>query len=81
MAADHPDAPADAVEVPYTALSPAALRGVIEELVTRAGTDYGADEKSLDAKVCDVMRQLERGEAIIVFDPATETTNVVTRRG
>lgn len=68
------------VEVPRDALSPAALRGVIEEFVTRAGTDYGAREKTIEEKIADVERQLERGEATIVFDPETATTNIVSIR-
>ena len=66
--------------VPHTALSPEALRGLVEELVTRDGTDYGEHEKTLERKIADVMRQLERGEAKIVFDPDTETANVVPAR-
>lgn len=69
----------DVVEVPHTALSPEALAGVIEEFVTRAGTDYGVRERTLEEKIADVRRQLERGEAILVFDPETGTTNVVVR--
>ncbi|MCC6765170.1 MAG: YheU family protein [Deltaproteobacteria bacterium] len=65
------------VEVPYTALSEEALGGLIEEFVTRAGTDYGAVERTLAEKVADVRRQLARGEAAIVYDPETETANVV----
>ena len=65
------------VEVAYGALSPEALRGVIEEYVTRAGTDYGAREKGIEEKIADVQQQLERGDAVIVFDTAAATTNIV----
>jgi hypothetical protein len=41
---------ADAIEVPPDALSPEALRALVEEFVTRDGTDYGAVEPDLDAK-------------------------------
>ncbi len=68
------------VEVPPTALSREALRALIEEFVTRDGTDYGAVERSLDAKVADVYHQLERGEVRVVFDPETETTTLVLSR-
>lgn len=67
------------VEVPLEALSPAALRGVIESFVAREGTDYGEREASLERKVADVRRQLERGEARIVFDPDTESINILPR--
>jgi uncharacterized protein YheU (UPF0270 family) len=68
------------VEVPLDALSESALRGLIEEFVSRDGTDYGVHERSLEDKVGDVMRQLQRGEAVIVFDPETRSANVVVKR-
>ena len=66
--------------VPYTELSEEALRGVLESFVLREGTDYGEREFSLDQKVEHVTRQLRRGDARIVFDPATETIDVVVVR-
>jgi hypothetical protein len=68
------------IEVPLAALSPAARRGLVEEFVTRDGTDYGWRERTLDEKVRDVMRQLERGEAKIVFDPASRSATIVVAR-
>ena len=70
----------DIVEVPYTSLHADTLRAVVEEFITRAGTDYGARERTLDEKIADVMRQLQRGEAMIVFDPQTATVNIVVTR-
>jgi uncharacterized protein YheU (UPF0270 family) len=52
---------------------------VAEEFVTRDGTDYGAAEKTLDEKVADVRRQLERGHAAIVYDAASDTINIVPK--
>jgi uncharacterized protein YheU (UPF0270 family) len=67
------------VEVPYTALSADALRGLVEEFVTRDGTDYGVRERTLDDKIRDVMRQLERGEVKIMFDPASRSANLLVK--
>ena len=61
-------------------LSPQALRGLVEEFVTRDGTDYGAVERSVEEKIAGVMAQLASGEARIVFDPDTQTANILTRR-
>ncbi len=69
------------IEVPYTALSDEALARLMEEFVTRAGTDYGTVERSLDDKIADVRRQLVRREAVIVFDPDTATANIVRAGG
>lgn len=77
---DDPDEERAGVEVPLDALSDATLAAVIESFVNREGTDYGARERSLEEKVADVRRQLERGEAQIVFDPDTESINIVAVR-
>ena len=76
---DPPAEPVEPVEIPASALSPEALRGVIEHYVLREGTDYGAQEASFERKIQDVMRQLERREARIVFDPASESVTLVPR--
>jgi uncharacterized protein YheU (UPF0270 family) len=74
------DEQSEPVEVPLDALSDAALRGLVEEFVSRDGTDYGRHERSLEEKVTDVRRQLQRGEAAIMFDPETRSTTIVVRR-
>ena len=65
------------VPIPYTELSEEALRGVLESFVLREGTEYGERDFSLDQKVAQVLRQLRRGEAQIVFDPGSETVDIV----
>ena len=67
------------IEVPHTALAEDLLRAVIESFVLREGTDYGERELSLDDKVRRVVRLLERGDAHIVFDPRTDSVDVVTK--
>lgn len=73
------DEPRDVV-VPFEQLSAAALRGVIEEFVTREGTEYGEQDVSLDEKVAAVRRQLERGEVAVLFDARAQSVNLVTAR-
>jgi uncharacterized protein YheU (UPF0270 family) len=68
---------AEALEIPFRELSDSALRGVIEAFVLREGTDYGETHHSLEDKVQQVLRQLERGEARIVFDANTESVDIV----
>lgn len=67
---------AEPVAIPFDELSPDARRGIAESLVLREGTDYGDREVPFEAKVEQVLRQLERGEARIVFDPATESVDI-----
>ncbi len=74
------EAAARRVEVPHAQLAPEVLRRLIEEFVTRDGTDYGAVERTLDEKVAGVQRQLAAGEAAIVVDAQSETIDIVVRR-
>lgn len=70
------------VLVPADALDPDTLTRVIEAFVLREGTDYGRTEYSLEQKVAHVRRQLDAGDAAIVFDPRTETVDIrPARRG
>ena len=77
MTDDGKDADRCGVELPPDALSPEALRDLVEEFVTRDGTDYGAVERGVEEKVAQVTAQLRSGEARLVFDPETETANIV----
>ncbi len=67
------------IDVPFAELSADALRGVVEAFVLREGTDYGARAVSHEDKVAQVLRQLERGEARIVFDPMSETVDIMVK--
>lgn len=57
-------------------LSPEALQGVIDEFISREGTDYGEIEAARETKFRQVKSKLERGSAILIFDDETETTNI-----
>jgi uncharacterized protein len=62
--------------IPVNKLSAVALKGVIEEFISRNGTDYGAMESSLETSFRQVKYKLENGLAVLVFDDETETTNI-----
>jgi uncharacterized protein YheU (UPF0270 family) len=68
------------VEVPHAELAPETLRAVIESFVLREGTDYGERDATFESKVADVRRQLERREAVIVYDPVTDSVDIKVRR-
>ena len=72
-----PSSAESGVELEPDQLSPDALRGLVEEYVSREGTDYGEGDWTLEDKVSQVLRQLERGEARIVFDLELESASIV----
>ncbi|WP_372832168.1 YheU family protein [Pontibacterium sp.] len=64
--------------IPHDQLSPDALEGLIEEYVTRDGTDYGAEEISLAERIVQVKRLLVSGEAVILFSEGKGACNIVS---
>jgi uncharacterized protein len=65
--------------IPYEKLSQEALQGLIEEFVTREGTDSGYTQKSLEENIEMIKRQLDRGDAFIVYEETTQTANIVSK--
>ena len=65
--------------VPWQEIPAETLDNLIEEFVTRDGTDYGEQEIGTDTKVAQVREHLRRGRASVVFDEATETISIFTR--
>ncbi|MBS0014674.1 MAG: YheU family protein [Desulfobacterales bacterium] len=65
------------VIIPYDRLSPETLYGVVEEFVTRDGTDYGEREVTLEVKISQIINQLKSNEAVIAFDQESQSCNIV----
>ncbi len=63
--------------IPTDKLSDEALQGVIEEYISRGGTDYGAVEASPETSFKQVKYKLEKGMVVLVFDDEAETTNIL----
>ena len=52
---------------------------MIEEFVTRDGTDYGERETALAKKVAQVKTQLQKGHAGIFFYPNDESFEILPK--
>ena len=63
--------------VPWKDLPADTLTNLIEEFVTRDGTDYGDQEIPTSTKVEQVRNQLKKQEAFVVFDEVTESVSVM----
>ena len=77
MADDKSEDSSAPVTIPHGELSADALRGVIESFILREGTDYGERDVDFETKVAQVRRQLDLREAQIVFDPESESIDIV----
>ena len=67
------------MEIPYQRLAPDTLRRVIQEFIMREGTDYSHEDITIEHKISQVMRQLQSGDAVLVFDLEAESFNIVIR--
>lgn len=63
-------------KIPVNKLSPEALQGIINEFISRNGTDYGEMEVSRETNFRHVKDKLENGSAVLIYDDEAETTNI-----
>lgn len=64
------------MEIPYERLDAAVLRSLVEEFVSRDGTDYGEKEAAHERKVEQVLEMIRVGKVKIVFDSETESCDL-----
>jgi uncharacterized protein len=61
------------MRIPHRNLTPTALRAVVQEFVTRDGTDHSSIEKRIEV----VLRQLDDGIVELHFDQDDESCNIL----
>lgn len=65
--------------IPFSQLSTEVFTGILHDLVTRDGTDYGDAEMSEAQKVAQLQYSIQEGMCFLVFDSATESLGVMNR--
>ncbi|PKM01255.1 MAG: hypothetical protein CVV17_07800 [Gammaproteobacteria bacterium HGW-Gammaproteobacteria-7] len=65
--------------IPFPLLEADTLTRLIEDFVTRDGTDNG-DETPLHTRIERVRHALDKGQAVIVFDPESQQCQLALRR-
>lgn len=65
--------------IPHDLLDPATLERMLEDFVTRDGTDNGY-EASLEQRVERLRKQIIKGDVVIVFHPDSGDTSLAHRR-
>ena len=63
--------------IPWQQIKPEILTQLLEEIVTRDGTDYGSEEISVDEKVSNALRALRDGDAVLGWDVELATANLL----
>ena len=64
--------------IPQALLEADTLTRLIEDFVTREGTDNG-DETPLETRVLRVRKALQKHDAVIVFDPDSQQCQLMLR--
>jgi uncharacterized protein YheU (UPF0270 family) len=66
------------MKIPWQRLPPETLESVLEEIVTRDGTDYGLLEKSTAQKVKIAKNQLVSERAFLYWDSESESASLIS---
>lgn len=65
--------------IPYDSLSKDVLERMLEEIVTRDGTDYGLVETSTAAKIEASIMKLKQGKSVLLWEEETESASLVSK--
>jgi uncharacterized protein YheU (UPF0270 family) len=65
--------------IPHEELNPDTLRAMLEDFVTRDGTEYGENETPIAERIDFVLRQLRAGKAFILYDAESASFTIGSR--
>ena len=65
--------------IPLEQLALDTLEAVLEEFITREGTDYGEREYSLAEKKQQLLSQLRSGQAVLCFDEQSHSCSILPK--
>ncbi|MDO6566864.1 YheU family protein [Alteromonas sp. 1_MG-2023] len=62
--------------IPIDAVESETLFSLVEAFVLREGTEYGAEDVSMEVKVTQVLDALKSGEAVLVYSELHESVDI-----
>lgn len=65
--------------IPYDSLESSTLETILNDIVSRDGTDYGEYDLSLEQKRSQALNALSSGQAVLLFDTESETIKMVPK--
>ncbi|GAB3481102.1 YheU family protein [Marinomonas epiphytica] len=65
--------------IPYDSLQPETLMTILEDIVSRDGTDYGDYELSSQQKCQQALAALKSELAVLLFDTESETIKMLPK--
>lgn len=69
----------EGIDIPYEEINSDTLRNMIEEFVSRDGSDWGDAGGTMEVKIEQVLRQFKAGKIKVVFDLVSQSANIVPR--
>ena len=68
------------VDVPWDAMDANTLSALVEEFVSREGTDYGDTALSLEEKAQQVIGGLQNQQYVILFDQGMQSCHIAHKK-
>jgi uncharacterized protein len=65
--------------IPYESLANEVLTRLLEEIVTRDGTDYGLVETATSEKIDAALMKLKQGKSVLLWEEETESASLVSK--
>ncbi|MEL0614342.1 YheU family protein [Marinomonas arenicola] len=65
--------------IPYDSLESETLMTILDDIVSREGTDYGDYDLSAEQKRQQAVAALKGGQAVLLFDTESETIKMVPK--
>lgn len=65
--------------IPYDSLGKDTLETILDDIVSREGTDYGDYDLSSEQKRQQALNALKSGSAVLLFDTESETIKMVPK--
>jgi uncharacterized protein len=65
--------------IPYDSLPAETLERILDDIVSRDGTDYGDYDLSVAEKRQQALRSLQKSETVLLFDTESETIKMVLK--
>lgn len=66
--------------IPWQELDEETLGNIVESVILREGTDYGAEELSLAQKKQRLLNQIRNGSAVIVWSELHESIDIKNKK-
>lgn len=65
--------------IPHDSLEAETLNNILQDIVSRDGTDYGNYDLSSEQKCQQALKMLQQKQAFLIFDTESETIKLINK--